>query len=354
MFYFIFVATAFYIFIISMLFTQSESKKKPYVISLLPMLIILSVVIGCREPGVDHDYVNYINWLEEVGGNLTEVFKQGKDVGFILLYIFTSFFDDSYVLFFIIIAFLSLFFKLKFANLAFQGKYCLFIFLVILARFLIVHDFTQIRAGLAIAVASYGILKLINKSKTFGCITIILGVSIHLSALLLPLVYIVYMVSENRRYFGLLLFSLPPAGVFMGAVIKTVLPYIDSARINVYLTGEYATEHISLFSFYYLVRLVAFYGIMFFIYRKTPLNYRIYPFMASISLFLNAAFSWNDSISLRLVEVLGFFDMAMLVLPLLYFERNSKLIYFTVISTVSVLFFVSSTKIVNEYVGYFF
>ncbi|MFU2317862.1 EpsG family protein [Rahnella sp. PCH160] len=354
MFYFIFVTTAFYVFIISLLFTQVESKKIPYTLYLLPMLIILSIIIGSRTPGVDHDYQNYISWLDEIGGDFGEIFKQGKDVGFILIYMFTSLFDDSYVLFFIIIAFLSLFFKLKFASLVFDGQYCLLIFLVILSRFIIVHDFTQIRAGLAIAMASYGVLKLLNKSKILGCFIILLGVSVHLSAILLPLVYLAYITFANRKSFTTLLLALPVAGIFMGAFIKTVLPYLDSSRINVYLSGEYATEHISLFSFYYLVRLVAFYGVMFFMYRKTSVHYRIYPFVASISLFLNAAFSWNDSIALRLVEVLGFFDMALLVLPLLYLEKNSKLIYFSVIGAVSVMFFVSSTKIVNDYISYFF
>ena len=354
MFYLTYLAVIIYSLSIKLLITGLGTDKKTHIYFYFPLIITLALIVGSRQSGVDHDYDNYITWISEVSGSLSEVISQGKDIGFILIYSFTSLFDNSYVLFFTIIAFLSIFFKVKFSNQVFEGRFYIIIFLMIFSRFFIIHDFTQIRGGLAISLTSYGVLKLINNDKSKGIVYSILGVTIHLSVLLIPIVFIAYKLVCNRKFLKTFLIILPLVGIFLGEAFKSLLPFIDSARINVYLSGQYLTEQVSLLSFYYLIRFFIFYSIMIFFYSRIKGSFRIYIFYASASLFLHAAFSWNDAISLRLVEVLGFFDMAMLILPLLYINRNSRIIYYIFLAAVSFIFFSSSTKIVHTYSSYLF
>ncbi|WP_157952983.1 EpsG family protein [Limnobaculum parvum] len=318
------------------------------------MAIFLSVFSGSRKPLVDRDYLGYTRWIDNIGSSFSDVVAQGKDIGFILIYKFSSIFSDGYILFFTLVSFLSILFKLKFSSTIFNGKFTLLIFFLIFSRFYLLHDFTQVRAGLAIALASYSIVFLMKYHKKKTYLFVLLAGLIHLSSLLLIVLYVIYGFIKNKRMFFFLLLALPLLGIFMGEGIKNILPLINSDRLNVYLNGEYMTEKVSLLTSYYLVRFFVFYFLMFICYSKLISEYKIYLFFTSLSLFFHAALSWNDAIALRTVEVIGLFDMVTLILPLMCLNNRSRLLYGFLIIIVGILFYMSTMKIVNPYESYIF
>ena len=345
--------TAYYIaYLFSLLSTKAiaffNSRDKNFGFFLWStFLLLLSLFASLRGEGVDRDYLNYISWFDLINNEFWVAVEQKKDIGFVLLYKFLAFITEQPWFFFFVASFIALSIKVKFATKLQFGNYAALIFILIISRFYLVHEFTQVRAGLAIAIASYAALILINGERFKSLLFFIAAISIHVSVIIILLFMMVrsYWPALNNRFMLLLI---PVLGIFSGGVSSLLLMFIDSQRIMVYIDTDEAGA-ISLLSFYYLTRMAVFYFIVFKLYQHTNNVQKIVLFFSAASLFFNAAFAWNSVLSLRMVEVLGLFDMAMFVIPLLYMRSNSVWLYKTILIVFSFVMFFSTTKIIEPY-----
>lgn len=354
MYYILYGGVAIFLCSVTIFHQKVVGNVKFRAILLFILVLFLTLFSGTRTPNVDHDYQNYTQWIDSIGNSYNDAILQGKDIGFILLYQFSSLFSESYILFFCLICLLSLIFKWKFSTSIYNGRFCILIFFLIFSRFYILHDMTQVRAGMAIAMSSYGIVLLTKGKRKYGIILVSLAGLIHLSSLFLMVVYGLYLCVKNKKLISPLMMLLPIAGLFMGEALKTVLPLLNAERLNIYLSGGYATEKISLLSFYYLIRIIVFYFLMIFFFHQIKKEQRICLFFSSMSLFFHAALVWNDAVALRVVEILGLFDIATFTFPLLFLNKSSRQIYICFLLLISFVFYISSLKIVNPYESYFF
>lgn len=345
--------TAYYLtYLLSLISTKAitffNSRDKNFGFFLwATFLLLLSLFASLRGEGVDRDYLNYISWFELINNEFWVAVEQKKDIGFVLLYKSLAFITEQPWFFFFVAGFIALAVKAKFASKLQFGNFAALIFILIISRFYLVHELTQVRAGLAIAIASYAAMTLLNGERFKSLFFFVIAISIHVSVIIIPLFLLVRnnWPALNKRFMLLLI---PVLGIFSGGVSSLLLMFIDSQRIMVYIDTDEAGA-ISLLSFYYLTRMAVFYFIVFKLYQHTNNIQKLVLFFSSTSLFFNAAFAWNSVLSLRMVEVLGLFDMAMFVMPLLFMKNNSVWLYKTMLIGFSFVMFFSTTKIIQPY-----
>ncbi|HGF6386937.1 TPA: EpsG family protein [Escherichia coli] len=344
MYYFFFFLTCMLVWCITAFYKRN---KLLYNCSWLFLVTTMALFAAVRAPGVDRDYDNYISWFELIRSNFDIALSQYKDLGFVYTYKIFSLISSETWGFFLIISFLSLVWKKKFCETIFKGKYVGLLFILIVSRFYLLHEFTQIRAGLAIALSSYGVILYTNGRIKNAYFCFIASSTIHLSVITIPLLLMLFYLFKllRERVFLLLL---PVVGLLAGNISTFLLAHLDLQRILVY-TDSNQVEKISLLSFYYLSRITVFYFIVFRLYPYLNKRNICIVFFAALSLFSNAFFSWNSVISLRIIEVLGMFDLAMFVIPLLYIKSNGAWIYKVSLFTYSLVLFLSTMKIINPY-----
>jgi len=345
--------TAYYFaYLLSLISTKTiaffDKRDKNFSLFLwFTLVLLLSIFPAIRGEGVDRDYLNYLSWFDLINNQFWVAVEQKKDVGFVLLYKGLTFVTEQTWFFFLIAGFVALSIKAKFAIKLKLGNYAALIFFLIISRFYLVHEFTQVRAGLAIALASYAALILMNGERVKSFILFLTAMSIHISIIIIPLIILARRLWPvlNRR---LMLLMIPVLGILSAGVSSLLLMFVDSQRIMVYIDTDEAGA-ISLLSFYYLIRMAVFYFIVLKLYNNTNNVQKLILFISSASLFFNAAFAWNSVLSLRMVEVLGLFDMAMFVIPLNFMRSNSVWFYKIMLVTFSCIMFFSTTKIIEPY-----
>ncbi|MCT4702590.1 EpsG family protein [Enterobacteriaceae bacterium H20N1] len=350
--------TPYYTFLFLTLFLvtlSSVMKKQSKALSDLAWLFLLcslAVIAAIRAPGVDRDYYNYLSWFGLINSSFTDAIAENKDLGFVYLYKIISFLTPEPWLFFFVISLLALQFKRKFAVTIFNGRFVGMLFLLIIARFYLLHEFTQIRAGLAIALSSYAVVINLNNKNKHSHIYFLMAILMHLSTILIPALLMAYKIFPfvRKRYFLLLL---PLLGFCSAGVSILILRNIEMHRLLIYADAD-QLQGVSLLSFYYIVRFAVYYFILIRVYDYLEPSKKAIVYFSAVSLFSNAAFSWSSVISLRIVELLGMFDLAMFILPVLYVKNNSVWIYKLLVVILAVILFTSTVKIMNPYETFLF
>lgn len=323
---------------------------KTYFVLLFAVMVIFA---GFRAPGIDPDYSNYIEWLHSTYNNPSEIFTQFKDPGFTGLYVVLKFLSIPDTIFFCVVAFISLQAKSVFSKYIMNGAWAYLLFFMICSRFYIVHDLIQIRVGVAISLASCALVS-IYRGGRFGALAVyLLALSFHLSVIMFaPIIFMVWFGFRFLNRFSLIL--IPALSfVFSGAIVLLSGQLRSIERLAPYINGEYQTTAVSLFSFYFIVRLALLSFIISSLYRKMSDFERFLVFMSVMGLSLQALLSWNDSLSLRFAELFGFFDMACFLVVTRFFEKKSQILYVIGLVGLGGLLYFSSTKLVAEYAASF-
>jgi hypothetical protein len=207
----------------------------------------------------------------------------------------------------------------------------------------------QVRVGVAIALASCGLVFAFKGRMLKGLLFFCFGLSFHLSVIMFFPVFLL-------RLFGFKGFS-------RGAIVVVVLcsfaltslisglsGWLGSfSRLAPYLNGEYQTSVLSLLSFYFLIRLVIVGFILVTFYKFLSEIERFVLSLTVMGLALQILFSWNDSLSLRTAELFGFFDMVTFVMLLRFFDYKSRAAYAFFLLLVAGAFYSSSLKIIDAY-----
>ncbi|EJB8413272.1 MULTISPECIES: EpsG family protein [Acinetobacter] len=279
-----------------------------------------------------------------------------------LFWLFAKFFnfifggEDFFNYFFII--FLSVFLKIFIANNNVE-KFLIPIFLyLIFSRYLILHDYTQIRASIAIGINTLIFLDFINKGKIskFNVFLLISTCFIHFSSVVfLPLYFIYNRISSDKSLLFLLYLLIVSIifGQFFSSIFQTLLEYFSWLnRLNVYLgsssEGADQIKAYSIFQFYFLfksfVLLLLFKG-----YKSFSKTDRILTSIFIIAMCIQAAFVFNSAIGLRLASLFGYIDILVFLFPLKYkFYNKIHQIYYLLLLLVGGVFMYSSFNLIEN------
>jgi hypothetical protein len=213
------------------------------------------------------------------------------------------------------------------------------IFLV--ARFFLLHEFTQIRVSLGIALISFSILYAMANRMVLVSLMVVLAALVHLSTLaLLPAVLLACRFSLKTKICFFAFFAL---------VALTLAMAFDGekfSRIAPYLTGEYEVTENTLFSYYFIFKMAIF-ASLFMQWKSLRIGLRSALLTSSYGVLLTLIFLKNDVLSLRLGELTAVFDCICFAY---FFRYGLKLNYlFGYMSgvVVAALLYFSSMSIVN-------
>ncbi|TVT90124.1 EpsG family protein [Pseudomonas sp. RGB] len=313
------------------------------------LFLFLFLFAGLRAPDMAPDYLNYISWLYRVGTSPESIFEEFKDPGFLLTFSFIHWLGLPDYVFFSFVSLISLYAKSIFSNIALRGCFSYLLFFMIFSRFYIVQDMVQVRVGVAIALASCGMMFFYTGQKTKGLIYYFLALSFHLSVItFLPCFALVML---GFRFVGRVsIVVLLGLAFALSTLISGFADRLSGfSRLAPYINGEYHTSALSLFSFYFITRMTLVTGILIVLYQRLTEAERFILSLSAIGLALQISLSWNDSFSLRAAEIFGFFDMACFVMLMRLFDYRSRFLYGLMLVGMAAVFYVSSLKMVEDY-----
>jgi hypothetical protein len=308
------------------------------------LVAVLSLFAGLFSESGSVDYNNYVDMLDVTLPATAWEATTLKDPFFLLMGFFLRSDDGSLSLLVFLLAFLSLGIKFKIFSSVFDGDYAdtfslAAIFLV--GRFFLLHEFTQLRASLGIALVSLSIVYAMKNRPVAVVVTATLAALTHLSILaLLPAVLLVYRIDLKVKLY---------VAAFVAVAALTVITFFNVeqfSRLAPYLTGEYPVTNNTLFSFYFMFKVTLLAGLLL-QWKSLPTAMRHALVISAYGIFLTWLFLQNDVLSLRLGELTAVFDC----LCFAYFFRRGlmlKPVYGYIAGLgITVLFYFSSIHIVN-------
>ena len=310
------------IFAIALLLTFLTFKKKLEKVILVFFAIILIIVTSTRGPGVDRDYENYKKIFIEY--KTYEV----ESTFYYISHFITNFLGGEVFYLFFIYALLGI--GIKFFAINRLTKLKTLSVLVYVSYYFILHDFTQVRAGVASALLLC-LLQPIYDRKWFKFFIIAtIAIFFHYSALILLPLWFLNAKTLNKWYYLLI-----PAAYVCYALnvnIVTVIP-IEEIRTKIELyqklqeydvSGEW--DVINVFNLFFIARILIFYYLFFFYEKLQKINnltillIKIY----GISLALFVVLSTMPILAFRVNELMGIVEI--ILIPLLIYTMPNRTI----------------------------
>ncbi|MFZ5553091.1 MAG: EpsG family protein [Bacteroidota bacterium] len=309
------------------------------------MVLLLSLFSGLRSPTSDQDYLNYLIWLNPESSMEEGYTLSSKDPLFQFMGILLRSDEGNLILLMVAISIISLSIKIRvFRSPYYYGLLGLGLLFVI-SRFFLVHEFTQVRAALAISIATLGLIYSLERKWMLALFIFSLGVFVHLSTIVLaPLLLYAYPARGYRKSLigGLIAVLL---AVF---VLSGQYPAEGVDRIFPYFSGQYDTRENSLLSSYFLVKVAT---VVFLLLQWRHLNHgiRLAVICSSYGIILTVIFLNNDVLSLRFSELTAIFDGICLAYIFIYYSGRYRLIAMGCATFLSAIFYYSASNIVNDY-----
>lgn len=305
------------------------------------LVVLLSLFAGFFSETGSVDYENYVGMLDEDPPVTAWEVITLKDPLFQLMGFFFISADGSLSLLMFFITLVSFGIKLRiFSSRYYEDIFSLAVIFLV-ARFFLLHEFTQIRVSLGIALISLSILYAMENRLALVLLTIVLAAFTHLSTLaLLPAVLLACRIDLKVKIY---LFASLAIVALIGGLVFNLERF---SRIAPYLTGEYDVVENTLFSFYFLFKLVVLTNLL--LQWKSLTTALRQAFLTSVyGVLLTCVFVQNDVLSLRFGELTAVFDC----LCFAYFFRHGLKLDFIYAYlggvVVAALFFLSSMNIVN-------
>jgi hypothetical protein len=180
--------------------------------------------------------------------------------------------------------------------------------------------------------------------KLISIFIYILSLLFHLSILLsLPIYLLIFLKVkfDSRRWLiGLFLISL-----IAYAGVNYILNYFrDFTRLSDYLSGE---NSVSLISFYFIVRFIAIFYIIIFLWKKLSSINRTMVVVSTFGIAIQVIFSSNAVLALRGSEIFIYFDIISFLIPLEYLSKKLKTIYVLILFCMGIIYLLSSIKLME-------
>lgn len=288
-------------------------SSKTLILTFIGILLIL--IAGLRPIGIDGDSLNYIGVL---GVSLSEANFIDKEPTFWIINEFNKIlFTGNNQTFFLIFAIIGVTLKI----LAIQKLSLLPIFSVFtyVCLYFILHEMTQIRAGIATAIFLLAIPDIYNRNLKSFLFKTILAMMFHYSAVLMLLVYFLNPHKINFKIFGFL----PIIGVIfmlVGINVITILnpflfilPDFIANKIELYilLLDDGKFSEINVFNFYYGSLLVLYCTmILYYNYFKSQYDILFIKIFGSMLFF----FYFSSAIPVLAFRISEFFGVVLIIL----------------------------------------
>lgn len=288
-----------------------------------------------RPIGIDQDSVGYESYYN--AGNAIWILAEPTFGG--ISYLVRSTLDDFRVVL-IIYAILGIslkFWALKRISINVWGS-----ILVYFSTYFLLHDFTQIRAGVASALFLYGIYFLSKHKRKEYIYLILLAILFHYSAIILLPIAFIPIKRLKKTAFILLSLSIPIAILVANVRFQSFgfLPLETLQRKSeIYqYQAENATVRLNYFNLVYIVKYLIFY-LMLSCHKKLSRNNTLFPLLLtvySISLFLYISLSWNTILAMRLSEMLGIVEI--LLIPIMIHIFKGKFVQRLILISYSLIY----------------
>lgn len=312
------------------------------------MLAALFLFSSLRAAGVDRDYQNYFDWYRQVASGDLTLLSWVKDPAYVLISYTTASIGAPFTFILFVFSGIALLLTIVFIWEVFADRWFSLLFYIIFCRFFFPYEMTQIRAAAAIPLMSVSIM-LAYKGKTWAAVALfVCALAFHLSVIIaLPIFLLVALgVRFESRAWIISLIPLGIAGYYMLQSLLSALA--DFSRAAVYLNGNYDVKGVRLLSVYFVVCTAAlFYA--FILWNKLSGRERVVVFSSAIGLFYQAVLSSNDALALRMSEVLGLFQVAVLVIPLSHLRGNFRVAYLILLIALGAIFVASGMKYMGPY-----
>lgn len=303
---------------------------------------------------LSRDYFNYSSWFSDIyyNSSLKNIFF-GKDPAFqFLVFVIQKISLSQEFFVYFVIVFLIFFIKIKFSSLFFNSLSAILLMWLLFSQTFILFEITQIRAGLAIALASFAILRGVSSKKNdwITSLCLFISVFIHFSTILLVLVYFAILFKEvvlNRLViFFILLFS-TIVGFLLDNVIQDFIEsnFSENIRFIDYLNDK-NVENLSLFSVFFILKIMMVISLLFF-WSHLKYSQKAAVFLSAFGCALQVILSFNTVFGLRFSELFIFFSLATFVVPMDFHKINVNLryIYIFCLLGLGFIFYTSSVKI---------
>ena len=236
-----------------------SSKKLRF--TFLGLLLIL--IAGLRPIGIDRDSLSYVSFLHI---SLSDANFINKEPAFwIINELNRILFGGNEHTFFLIFAIIGI--TLKFFAIKKLSLSPIFSVFTYVCLYFILHEMTQIRAGVATAIFLLAIQDIYNRNLKSFLLKTILAMMFHYSAIIMLPVYFLNPYKINFKFF----FFLPIFGVFLMFIGINVITILNSflsilpdflankAELYILLLDDGKFNEINVFNFYYGSLLLIYY-----------------------------------------------------------------------------------------------
>lgn len=297
------------------------------------------------------DYYNYLAIFQTVKSfSWVDLMVNGDPLFLLLVRILNLFvFDDIQI--FLYLIFFSLILKFYISYKFISVKIIPIYLFLILGRFYFLHDLTQLRAGIAIALGSIALLFFYKNNFKFNSkifLIYILSCLFHISLLVvLPLYFFMKSLIKIRKFYLIyfLIFICIAVGYLFSNFLSNIISSISFIdRIALYFSdqGEDQNVKYSVFQFYFIIK----FSLLIYlsnVYFKLDNFHKALVLTYVYAMCLQALFVFSSAIGLRFAAIFGYIDMMVFLIPLSnYFYKKYFYLYFIFITLIGVVFFYSS------------
>lgn len=318
------IIVLFLIFLLLSFFSLFKIKNRFIEIFILVLIsIVLILIAGFRGDGIDRDYANYkemfLLWDKDA------IYL--VEPGFVVITAFARVFSSSHILLFLLFAILGI--SIKTYSIVKLTDYILVSFLIYFSSIYILHDLTQIRAGVASGLMLLSLIPLEARNKKQFFLVIFVAIMFHYTALVLLPFWFLKGDKINKKVwylvipisYLLLFFSISPIDFYKLIPIAGI-----EAKVHAYILLQEANEDdkVNVISTLVLLRIL----FIIYILRKIEIisivnKYAILLvkiYIISISILI--VMSKTSAIALRFNEF--FLAVEVVALPLILYTVEPK------------------------------
>ena len=289
----------------------ANKKLKEIILYCLGFILIL--IAAFRGPNVDKDHMNYIDYFKENDFKLVEP-------SFVIITRILKLFTSNPASIFVVFAIIGVSLKIK--AIKQLSELWLLSIVIYTSYFFILHEMTQIRAGVASAILLLCVKPIYERDWKRFLLFTFLAVSFHYSSLIiLPFWFLGH---KPRKI--LLLFSIPVAYMIYFTHVNLIallpIPGIKE-KLEVYKglqeLGDDQWNSINVFNLLFLAKIAIFYFVLW-KYDLIAARNKYAPILlkiSCISLSCFLVFATMPIIAFRLNELCGIVDI--ILIPLLYY-----------------------------------
>lgn len=299
------------LFICSILFLIEEHNQKWNVWAYTGLAVCLIFIAAFRPEGMDNDFDTYVSLI-----------NNNKDDDTIAVEWSFLFFSktlmaifDNYRSVFLFYAILGVSIKciaMKKLSPSYFGPLCIYI-----GNFFIMHEFTQIRAGVAAAILLLATYYIQKKQRAYACTCILCATFFHYSSLAFMPILFMPSGDMNRTQRILWALLIPFGYILYFAHIQVTslpIPYIED-KIEAYqsLRDIGFIDEVNVFNLLILLKIAVFYYLLYYydyvkkINPAFPLCFRL----MGLSLFMFCALSDLPVLSFRISELYGIVELVL-------------------------------------------